>query len=353
MPLFENIYDSVETYSLTPTLAPTPPQKINLVRNDDADTALFANNVISDPLKASAKASPARWDITTTGSGKYTGIINTADEGAEVNLDLTLNSNAAIESSGNAGIICGTMKKDSKVNAVVSSSSTGTISTVTSTDGSAGGLVGEMCQGSELDIVPGNILTASSTRTITGKTYAGGLVGKNDQGTVVIKEQTGTDAEGKPEYGGDLSYDAKGNVYADTGSGSAGGIFGYYKVPSANNKFSSIYYKSTTGCTLKGKTVGGLVGVLEGNGNDLAYSGTSTARVSVKSAHSDSSGRYGGIIGRYSNTSLQNKLEIEYVDVEMSGSDNATKIRAAICSGSGIQCKVIYLYIYSRCKFLT
>ena len=331
LPLFEKIYDSVETYSLTQTYERTAPQKINLVRNADADEALFANNVISDPVKASSKATPATWDITTTGSGKHTGIINTIDEGAEVNLDLTLNSTAAIESSDNAGIICGTMKKDSKVNAVISSSSTGTISTVTSTDASAGGLVGEMRQGSELDVVPGNILAASSSRTITGKTYAGGLVGKNDQGTVIIKEQTGTDEDDKPIYGGDLPYDAQGDVYADAENGAAGGIFGYYKVPSANNKFSSNYYKSTTGCTLKGKTVGGLVGVLEGNGNDLAYSGTSSSRVAVKSAHLDDSGRYGGIVGLYTNTSLQNKFEVEYVDVEMSGA-GATYYGGAIAS---------------------
>lgn len=321
LPLFGSIYDSVETYELTQSYAPTNPQKINLVRNADAETALFAEKVVSDPLKSStpAKATPARWDLTISGSGKYTGIINTVDENAEVNLDLTLNSAAAIESSGNAGIICGTMNEGSKVNAVMSGSSTGTISTVTSTDGSAGGLVGEMCQGSELDIVPGTILTTASSRTINGNTYAGGLVGKNDQGTVVIKQQTGTDTDGKPIYGGDLAYDAKGNVYANTESGYAGGVFGYYKVPETNNKFSSDYYNSTTGCTLKGKTVGGLVGMLEGNGNDIVYSGTASSRVTVKSNHSDSSGRYGGIAGIYSNTSLEKKFEVEYVDVEMNG----------------------------------
>ena len=321
LPLFGSIYDSVETYELTQSYAPTNPQKINLVRNADAETALFAEKVVSDPLKSStpAKATPARWDLTISGSGKYTGIINTVDENAEVNLDLTLNSAAAIESSGNAGIICGTMNENSKVNAVVSGSGTGTISAVTSTDGSAGGLVGEMCQGSELDIVPGTILTTASSRTINGNTYAGGLVGKNDQGTVVIKQQTGTDTDGKPIYGGDLSYDAKGNVYANTESGYAGGVFGYYKVPETNNKFSSDYYNSTTGCTLKGKTVGGLVGMLEGNGNDIVYSGTASSRVTVKSNHSDSSGRYGGIAGIYSNTSLEKKFEVEYVDVEMNG----------------------------------
>ncbi len=333
-PLFDQIMDSVEII----TTNTTDTQSIVLVRNDDVpsgeDKPLFANKVVKDKLSG---ATSATWDITTEGTGTNSGVVGTVGDGtdgATVNIDLTLKSSSGIEAENNAGIICGTVKKDSKVNVSISDSSTSQLSSIKSKSENAGGFVGEMCQGSELNITYGNTYSISnSNRTITGKKNAGGLVGKNDQGTVTINRQNGT-------VNAEQTYEASGSVVADTSDGAAGGIFGYYKVPSSNDKFSPKYYKtSSAGCSLKGKIAGGLVGVLEGNGKDISYSGTPADPannvaeniIAVVSTLSSSATTYGGIIGVYSNTDLKKTMTIEYVDVTMK-SNQATNYGGAVGS---------------------
>ena len=333
-PLFDQIMDSVEII----TTNTTDTQSIVLVRNDDVpsgeDKPLFANKVVKDKLSG---ATSATWDITTEGTGTNSGVVGTVGDGtdgATVNIDLTLKSSSGIEAENNAGIICGTVKKDSKVNVSISDSSTSQLSSIKSKSENAGGFVGEMCQGSELNITYGNTYSISnSNRTITGKKNAGGLVGKNDQGTVTINRQNET-------VNAEQTYEASGSVVADTSDGAAGGIFGYYKVPSSNDKFSPKYYKtSSAGCSLKGKIAGGLVGVLEGNGKDISYSGTPADPannvaeniIAVVSTLSSSATTYGGIIGVYSNTDLKKTMTIEYVDVTMK-SNQATNYGGAVGS---------------------
>lgn len=338
-PIFDYITDTVEIVNSNDS---SVRQQINLVRNVDADSPLFANNVVHD---SNANSTQATWLLgigaydavndEVYGTGTYGGIIGTVGTGSDntvANLDITLYSSANVSSSNNAGVICGKIQKNSKANATYNSNSKGTVTNVTSTNGNAGYFAGEMCEGAELNITRNSKIDVSSgSRVISGKTNAGGLIGKNDRGTVVIKNTS----DGTEE-----KYNALGTVTATDGN--AGSVFGYYKVSSDYNRFSPTYYTSTTGCTLSGKTVGGLVGVLEADGIDVSYSGTpadsnsgtSESRVSVVSTLSGNHTTYGGIIGSYSNTSLAKSLTIEIADVTMNG-NYATNYGGAVGSLGG------------------
>ncbi|MBR1422264.1 MAG: hypothetical protein IJ571_02315 [Ruminococcus sp.] len=306
--LFGYVNDSVEIISNSGGSIP-----INLVRTDATkNTPLFAEHVVHDGTQG---ATTATWILSTTASEQYSGFIGTVESGASVDIDLTVDSSADIVADDNVGLICGTMETNSTVDVEFKNTTAPTINTITSNNGSAGVFVGEMKTGSALNIYLGEFELTSSARTIKGDKYAGGLVGKNDQGTVTLKNsETDTD---------ELVFDAAGTIDGGT---AAGGVFGYYKIPSDNDKFSPTYYKSTNGCTLKGATAGGLVGVLEGNGNDVSYSGTVTEEndASVISVVSSLSGSnttsYGGIVGQYSNNSLEKEFTVEHTNVTMSGS---------------------------------
>lgn len=322
-PLFDYIYDTVAVVNTNDT---TVNQIMNFERSTDVPAneskPLFANHVVHDP---ETKNSLSSWDIIASGTGTYSGIIGTVGTGSDkttATLNLTLNSSANIVSNStadnkDAGIVCGVINKGSTVN-VNLASGTGTINSVTSTGGNAGGFAGTMNENSSLNIYTGTsgFNVSSANRTIEGKTYSGGLVGYNDRGTVTIKAAETDENE--------AVYTAQGNVYADTSDGVSGGVFGYYKVPAANNKFSPTYYKTTTqnsDLKLKGKTAGGLVGMLEGNGLNISYCGTTTdenaVRVPVKSTLSAAATNYGGIIGIYNNTDLKKTLTVKLVDVRM------------------------------------
>ena len=342
-PLFDYIYDSVDIVNINDDQTAEgyePSQIINLVRNNDVSSGdtkpLFANKVVHN-TDSQVTSAPSTWHFATGGTGSYSGIIGTVGtelDNTVVSLDLTINnSSSTIQADGNAGFVCGTIKNGATVNVELNSASTETVTDVTSDNGNAGFYVGEMYQGSTLNVIRNSVMDASDAgRTITGKTYAGGLVGKNDQGTVVIKNT----AEGAEEV-----YGALGTIVASDGA--AGGVFGYYKITSDYNGFSPSNYTSTTGCTLNGKTAGGLVGVLEADGIDVSYSGAdSSHKVNVVSTLEGNHTNYGGIIGTYSNTDLTKTLAIEHVNATMNGS-YATNYGGAVGSIGGDS--AVYVYV--------
>ena len=314
-PFFGCVMDTVDIINANDSSI----QGINLVRNSDSDSPLFANSVVHDTVSTSL---PATWDLTTRGTGSYAGIIGTVGTGSDapvVNLDLKLESTGSVSASGNAGIICGTTNNNSTINATFSTSAeTAAVTSISSTNGSAGAFAGEMKPGASLNLVTnGAVNVSDSSRTVSGKTFAGGLVGKNDQGTVSIKSVAGGD---------DLAYNALGSVTASEGP--AGGVFGYYKITETNNRFSPYYYTCNSAdpvCAVGGTIAGAIVGQLVTDGTNVSYSGASSSeKISVISRLSSDRTTYGGIVGSFENTSsessLSNSLTIEHVNITMSGS---------------------------------
>ena len=325
-PLFGYVTDTVEIINFNNHLS----QVLELYRDQENDEApLFAEHVVHD---SDEQSSSSTWNIVVNAEKSYGSIIGNIGEessSTSAHLNLELDSSAAVSTSANAGLICGTLYNNSAVNVNFLTSGSASSVNVTSTDKCAGAFVGEMYPGSEVDIIANGVYDISSaSRTITGKTYAGGLVGKNNQGTVKIltvkknaNNEPVTDENGAYVYD-ENTYEALGTISA-TG-GTAGGVFGYFKVKSDDNRFSPDYYTSkTTGVTLSGTTAGGLVGELDGNGVDISYSGTSTAAadiIKVKSTLSGNNTTYGGIVGSYSNLNLTKSFIIEHADVTMTGS---------------------------------
>lgn len=330
LPLFDYVCDSVEIVNINNDSHQKNEFQITNEVGTGKSTPIFANHVLHD---SDTGASPAQWDITVVGSGSYSGIFGSVEENAIVDIDLTLKTDANIVSDGDgstadsngykyftdAGLICGYMGKHATIDATITSGSTATnVSKITSANGSAGGFVGKMDEGATLKLYPGSFDLSNTDRTITGKTYAGGLVGHNNGGNVIIKNaETDTD---------EIVFEAKGTIAADTAEGTAGGVFGYYKIASAdnnadNNKFSPTYYVSSEdGCKLKGNVAGGLIGTLYANGNDISYSGTATKVLTVRSSVSEKANTYGGIVGNYSNTDLTKTFDVQYVNVKIGGS---------------------------------
>ena len=305
VPLFDYICDSVDfIYGNNQEEV----EKLNFVRNTDTDTPLFANNVVHNTTSGSTIA---HWDIAAKGSGSFSSVIGTVgkgSDGTQIDMKFTAAGTNKISSSGNAGLLFGTMTNNANATVDISAS-TGTIESITSNDGSAGGFVGVMQEGAELTVIKGSVDLSALRGNVKGKTFAGGIAGDNNKGNVIIKNAESDTTE--------AAYNAFGNITAET---SAGGVFGKYTVPAGNSKFTSAYYTSTSGCTLSGKNVGGLVGELIANGSDITYSGTVSQKIAVKSKLSGAADNYGGIVGKYQNSNLTKAFTVEYVDAEMDGS---------------------------------
>ena len=203
-PLFGYVADSVEIVNFNDY---SSRQELILYREEDDDSPLFAEHVVHDSNSSSTLST---WNIDVAADHSYGGIIGDVGKDSantNVHLNLKLVESAAVSTSGNAGLVCGTIYDNSTVNVNFLPSSSETSVNVTSTGGNAGSFVGEMKPSSTINFFPGNYIVSNSSRSVSAKTYAGGLVGKNDQGTVKIidfeKDGNGdpvTDANGAYKY---------------------------------------------------------------------------------------------------------------------------------------------------------
>lgn len=317
LPLFDTVYDSVGVYSSDGVNN----VQLSLNRIENIDEPLFARRVLHDSRDGS---SPATWYFTAEdyeGTGySSSGLIgtigaNTSNDGTIVNIDYTYNSTASISSAESAGLICGKVNQGASVNVTLS----GTNNTfgVTSSGGNAGSLAGEMYSGSSMTVtVSGSpVYDLSASRTISGSGYAGGLVGYAEGADVAIRQVASIDGEGNVTYT-TVPYTALGTISAGT---AAGGIFGYYKATSAVN-WAGRYSVGTDSnyCNVGAKYAGGYVGDLVGNNNDITFTGTvadpenniEASDLQVYVNQSGSAENFGGLVGRYTASSLTNSFNI-------------------------------------------
>ncbi|MBP5194183.1 MAG: hypothetical protein J6126_05585, partial [Clostridia bacterium] len=174
--------------------------------------ALFANHVVKG-------TNPANWNITLQtydggdeNSGdapSFANLIGDIADECDVTVKFTNNTSMPVSSTGDAGLICGTLGEEATL-AVETAGSGGSIS-VTSSGGNAGSLVGKMGADSTLTLKSAN--NSHVTEVTASNGYAGGLVGRADDSTV--KSAAGVSG-----------YTVSGTV---SGKSGAGGLFGYYK----------------------------------------------------------------------------------------------------------------------------
>ena len=303
-PLFGYIKDSAQVIvsGSSGYLELRRPQRvmdINTNEMKDVDLApVFAEHVIHDSSYSPSEGSYNTWKIKinyynepneTAGYPNFTSVVG--DVGSNCKIKILVQNDAIngdyiehVSSSGNAGLVCGTIGESASV--VTEITGTNNLYRVTATGGNAGGLVGEMCSGSTLTVT-GSDISGGSGRSISASGgYAGGLVGKATEATIVFSS----------------GFTVTESI---SGSSGAGGIAGFY---SAGTNISSFDLSNASiNCTVSsGTSSGGLFGRLETtgdfeiDGDNKTYSLTSTA----------ASGPYGGLIGTYKTSALTNTLRL-------------------------------------------
>ena len=301
-PLFDYVYDYVEVKSTDEN------RNVVLQPTSVSTAAVFANHVLHDDgSKTGAvygtgegKKAPATWvieiDKFKSVGYKHGSLIGTMEAGAEVTVKLKNDYKADVESDTNAGVICGTIETGATL--TVASITGSDMNSVTASAGHAGGLVGEMKSGSALTVSGTSSSFIAPTATIEAKVadhYAGGLVGYNDQATVTLTN----------------GYTAIKNTVK--GVAGAGGVYGYYKPIMTGNAFALDLDDFTIGDSSKRCTVscsggaGGVFGVLENPGGEMTLSGSEGT---VYSSATTDGTVYGGIIGTYKASSLDDILSV-------------------------------------------
>lgn len=272
-------------------------KKFTINTSGDNNGAVFAEHVVHDDTKT-----PASWNIKVEdyqgNPHTHSSLIGEMGANAEVTVSLVNNSTSSFSSSsGNVGIICGTMQTGSKltVESVTGSNTAG----VSATSGNAGGLVGEMASGTVLTVksLPNTAAITAGGSSGDNKGYAGGLVGSNDRGLVILENT------------------APAIQNTVTGASGAGGLYGYYKPVMTNDAYSlsldefSIGTDDSHRCQVSSSGgAGGFFGVLDNPGGTITLTGTAFNTIYAQGNGDNTV--FGGIIGTYKAKSLSDTLTV-------------------------------------------
>lgn len=285
---------------------------IIFARPEENNSALLAENVIHGDVasanKWKIKADPVD-DSGATIYKSFTSVIGNMENGATVDLDITLSNDVKVEVSGgdNAGLACGTMDENASLDVSLSSSSLDV-----SGKSNAGVFVGKMSAGATLNVDKCDVLTGVNVSA----NNAGGLVGSAENAEINVGEG--------------VTLTMTGSV---TGSVTAGGLFGSYTYSKANEKTFDISKFSgmkmalacSSGDTADSAAVGSVFGVLINSADSAKISITGTANDTITSNFNGTvrAGFYGGIVGRYSANALSSELALSDIIVKVTGSCNA------------------------------
>ena len=285
---------------------------IIFARPEENNSALLAENVIHGDVasanKWKIKADPVD-DSGATIYKSFTSVIGNMENGATVDLDITLSNDVKVEVSGgdNAGLACGTMDENASLDVSLSSSSLDV-----SGKSNAGVFVGKMSAGATLNVDKCDVLTGVNVSA----NNAGGLVGSAENAEINVGEG--------------VTLTMTGSV---TGSVTAGGLFGSYTYSKANektfdiSKFSGIKMAlaCSSGDTADSAAVGSVFGLLINSADSAKISITGTANDIITSNFNGTvrAGFYGGIVGRYSANALSSELALSDIVVNVTGSCNA------------------------------
>lgn len=285
---------------------------IIFARPEENNSALLAENVIHGDVasanKWKIKADPVD-DSGATIYKSFTSVIGNMENGATVDLDITLSNDVKVEVSGgdNAGLACGTMDENASLDVSLSSSSLDV-----SGKSNAGVFVGKMSAGATLNVDKCDVLTGVNVSA----NNAVGLVGSAENAEINVGEG--------------VTLTMTGSV---TGSVTAGGLFGSYTYSKANektfdiSKFSGIKMAlaCSSGDTADSAAVGSVFGLLINSADSAKISITGTANDIITSNFKGTvrAGFYGGIVGRYSANALSSELALSDIIVNVTGSCNA------------------------------
>lgn len=308
--IFNYVYDSV-----------TIPA-ISVIIGSNMSTAVLAENVYHDENTVETM----EWKVTCEGivgneqndlsetTYAFAGIIGNIADNAKVSLGFSYShgkpyqANLKISGLPDMGAFCRTMGEKSKLTITdcEDNSDTNCLKiAVESTGGNAGGLVGSM----GLEAVLSTSIQLKINSEIDGKKHAGGIVGSAEN--AVIPYVSVTLENGLSSSSNSVS--VYGTVISRTADCGAGGFVGYYKAskPVTVNaeSFGNIISDDTL-VKLYGTYgsiyLGGLFGILHNSGsaNEITITGTSISSIFGWQ------GNYGGVVGEYVSSALNNTLSI-------------------------------------------
>ena len=334
MSFFTYVYDSVtiKGYGIDTDL------EVQFTRSGTGTTPLLADHVSHDTRSddETSGITAATWKVqAVSGSNAYGGVIGELGENAKIALQFTNNADSEIKSDSDVGVLCGKMCKDSTLNAAYTESNTSL--TITSTGGCAGGFVGTMESGASL--VPSSI--PNIEKNITAATYAGGVVGDMTSLATVDTSALG---------GSRLT--VNGTIKGDT---AGGGLYGRYvnnqsetsevvTDPQTNEETTVVISPTLdiknydVDVTVNGGFAGGLFGVFQ-NGADEEdaterltekYVITNTDNNTFKSKSTEDSGYFGGVIGKYISTDIEDSLELNNITINAENSAAKTAFGGAV-----------------------
>ncbi|MBO7079629.1 MAG: hypothetical protein J6W64_07460, partial [Bacilli bacterium] len=322
------------------------PREITIIRTQaNSVTPLFAANVVKGTNNTGVTWKIRSFYDSSDGynikSRDFAGLIGTAANESVFTVDFTHNSVyydsvnhvysiAQVTSSSDLGLICNTVGEDAEISVKVATTRQFSI---TSTGGHVGGFIGSMGAGSTL-IVDCASFDVEEIKATGNNKYAGGLVGymaagaslefTGDYETTAKITSTNGIAGGLVGHAENVDVTTSNTITLSStveGTNSAGGVFGEYTSSGAAKTFDlSIYESNKDNLKLKSSNgyLGGIFAILSATNNvtidsnishTAGYSGT-FPRGFTFSTITNKKGA-GGLIGKYSNSSLTNTLLIQ------------------------------------------
>ena len=312
--LFTYVYDTAQVKQYN---NPNP-ILLKVTRNGETGTSLLAENVLHNPAldEEDTALTSAKWtvEMLSGNENSYGGIIGEMQAKAELTIDFTNNSAAEISADNAVGVICGALGENAKL--TVNYTENASAVSVTSKNGNAGGIVGTMAAGSTLTL---SNVPAGSRNVTASKGYAGGIVGDMVSTANLDLSSLGSN---KLSVGGTI-----------IGKNGAGGLYGHYVNNAAEDpdetEFDIAKYKITA--AVSGDFCGGLFGVLENKSAQFTiYDSTFSAATASEIVSIGSSGTYGGLIGKYTTTSLNDTFILEDMNYSAAASASLTAFGGAI-----------------------
>ncbi len=277
--------------------------------------------------------------IAVNSSGNAGLICNTLEKGT-IQLDGFSFPSAGYSvtaNSGNAGGMVGAMKAGTALKAQADTQISGL--SVTANNGNAGGLVGEIEKGASLIAEGGKTLVLYSSSVTASAGCAGGIAGKatEEAGTTILSPTESSDnTDSKPFQ-----------IQSPTVNGkNAGGLFGNYIIKSRQMDYpASVNLNMPTILTSGNGNGGGLFGVLDLQ-NTSSYTIDNFTFECTKSGNENNS-TYGSLIGQIKGTGTANALYINNCNVKSAFKYNNTRYHGGLIGmvGGDSQDNAIYVEV--------
>ena len=270
---------------------------------------LLAETIIAEEDKKTLEADIALRNLNGDKTSEPTigGLIGTLGANASAKITFTnqFSNELTVSAEKHTGLFCNTMETGSSLTAVLKQKNGSVKVAAAASEADAGGFVGYMKANSSLTVAGCSVNQVSSALG-----NAGGLVGRSTDGTLCVASTEGTVIP--------FTFADKLTLKAASDK-AAGGLIGEYSVGNMQRNLISYdlsHYTFKNFTISSGQNVGGLFGMLNNTSttaSQISINLGNTANVSnsVNTAVSASVTNFGGLIGNYQSSFMENTLSIK------------------------------------------